>query len=612
MCGIAGIINFDQRQVEESQLRRMMRVIKHRGPDDEGVFLHKDIGLGFVRLSIIDLTKAGHQPMLSDDERYVITFNGEIYNYLELKSELQREGVVFNTNTDTEVLLKAYIKWGEECQHKFNGMWAFVIYDKVENTFFASRDRFGIKPFYYIHTSVFFAFASEIPALLSLNEKKPTPDYKVIFDYLVYNRTDQTANTFFSEIKKLQHGHKINITNNEVKIEKWYDLKLEVSKNTGFRSSAEYKELIISAVSLCLRSDLPVGVCLSGGIDSSAITSILIKELNKPDVNTFSAVYEKGQAGDESDFINEYKNILTNRFYITPNYQSLLSDLPELIQTHPEPMPSTSPYAQFKLMELAKKHVTVTLDGQGADEQLAGYHDFFGFYFKDLLLKGRVGKLSREAYCYLKEHKSIYGLQTLFYFLLPVKMRANVRIKKYGYLKDDFLKYGKDNDTISSKLYGSESLQDSLINHFEYKLEHLLKWEDSNSMHFSVEARVPFLDYRLVEKTLASADDWKIRKGITKFILRDSMKNILPERIRVRKDKIGFETPQDEWFRKPEWEKFIKEIVLSVSFKNRRIIDQEIALNLYEDHLTGKKNISKEIWKWLHLELWFRKYIDQD
>ncbi|MBL7918672.1 MAG: asparagine synthase (glutamine-hydrolyzing) [Bacteroidia bacterium] len=610
MCGIVGLINFDQQKVEEGKIKKMMTLLKHRGPDDEGTMLNNTVGLGFVRLSIIDLTKAGHQPMISDDGRYTIIFNGEIYNYLELKKELEGLGIKFYTNTDTEVLLKAYIKWGEECQHKFNGMWAFVIYDKVEDSIFASRDRFGIKPFYYIHTKEFFAFASEIPALLSLIEKKPTPNFKVIFEYLIYNRTDQTENTFFSEINKLQHGSKINIKDQQVKIQKWYDLKLNVSKTKGFKSPDEYKELIISAVSLCMRSDLPVGVCLSGGIDSSTITSVLIKELNKPDVNTFSAVYNIGQAGNESEFIDEYKNILANRFYITPNSQSLLKDLQEFTQTHSEPMPSTSPYAQYKLMELAKKHVTVTLDGQGADEQLAGYHDFFGFYFKDLVLSGRIGTLSSETYNYIKEHNSTYGLKTFFYFLLPVKARTKIRIKKIRYLEKEFLKYGNNNDTIALKLYGSDSLKNALINHFEYKLEHLLKWEDSNSMHFSVEARVPFLDYRLVEKTLASADNWKIRKGITKYILRESMKNVLPEKIRTRKDKIGFETPQDEWFRTSQWEKIIKETISSESFKKRRIINPEIALQLYQRHLNGKENISKEIWKWLNLELWFKKYID--
>lgn len=610
MCGICGIINFNHQPIEEAGIRSMMKAMKHRGPDDEGVFVEENVGLGFVRLSIIDLSSDGHQPMKSNEDRYSIIFNGEIYNYIELREELIGKGYQFRTKSDTEVLLNSYMEWGEECLHKFNGMWAFVIYDRLEKTVFASRDRFGVKPFYYLQTNEFFAFASEITPLLNLIQRKPLPNYQCIFEYLAFNRTDQTERTFFSEINKLQHGHKITIKGNDILITKWYDLKEKIKNVEGFKEPSEFRDLLSSSIGLRLRSDVPVGVCLSGGLDSSSIVSVLLKNYNKKELNTFSAVYQKGQFGDETEYINEYKNALKNMFFITPNADSLINELKQFVKAHGEPIPTTSPYAQYSVMKLAKGKVVVTLDGQGADEELAGYHYFFGYYFKDLLTHGRLCKLSNEILYYLKEHRNLFGVKSFIFFMLPKKFRTRVRVNEKGYLNKDFVNKYKNKNSIAGNLYGSKSLSDSLLDHFEYKLEHLLKWSDRNSMWFSIESRVPFLDYRLVEKTLATKGDLKIKKGMTKFILRESMRDILPEKIRLRKDKIGFGTPQDEWFREKSWQTLINEILNSESFINRNIVNYSIAKQLYNWHLSGEINISKEIWKWVHLELWFREFID--
>lgn len=610
MCGINGIIHFKEQAVEEQSVRKMMAIQKHRGPDDEGVFIEENVGLGFVRLSILDLSPAGHQPMLSSDGRYVLIFNGEIFNYIELKNELENLGHSFKTSTDTEVLLAAYIQWGQECLHKFNGMWAFAIYDRKTKNIFASRDRYGIKPFYYYLSDSLFAFASEIPPLLKILKNKPTPDYQTIFDYLIFSRTDQTERTFFNEIKKLQHGQQLSLSGSVIKITKWYDLKKRVFLAKGFVSPKEYRRYFKSSVELRLRSDVPVGVCLSGGLDSSSITSVLYKDLKKKNINTFSAIYKEGQYGNESCFIDSYKKSLKNMTYTHPDGFSLKKDLEYFIDIHAEPIPSTGPYAQYKVMELAKEHVVVTLDGQGADEQLAGYHYFYGFYFKDLLIKGRLHKLLKEIYYYLRYHKSMYGLKTFAFFMLPKALRTKARMGEKGYLNRDFKNKYKNKNAIAGNLYNASSLKGSLIDHFEYKLEHLLKWEDRNSMAFSLESRVPYLDYRLVEKTLATDSDHIIHKGITKHILRQSMKDTVPEKIRMRMDKIGFDTPQGEWFREESWQNIIKDILKSKSFKQRKIIDPDIALRKFNKHLNGKINISKEIWKWINLELWFRKFID--
>lgn len=610
MCGISGLVNFNSQQVPERSLREMMRIMKHRGPDDEGVFIDGSFGLGFVRLSIIDLSTAGHQPMHSRDNRYTLIFNGEIFNYIELREELRQMGVVFQTQSDTEVLLNAYIKWGEECLHRLNGMWAFAIYDRADKSLFAARDRYGIKPFYYSQTKDSFAFCSEIPPLLSLSPERPRPDEQVIFDYLVFNRTDQTESTFFKDIKKLQHGHKIRIKNGNVEILRWYDLRKETAKAEGFKNSEEFRDYLSSSVDLRLRSDVPVGVCLSGGLDSSSIASVILKTEKNEELKTFSAVYNKGQTGDESEFINEFQPLVKNMFFTMPEAGDLASDLHRFVRIHAEPIPSTSAYAEYKVMELARGKVGVLLNGQGADESLAGYHYFFGFYFKDLLRNGRLLTLFSEIVSYLRIHKSLFALKTLVYFLLPKKIRTSARVNERAFLNPDFVKKYESDNSIAGNLYGSESLKDALFDHFEYKLEHLLKWDDRNSMCFSLESRTPFLDYRLVEKTLATRSGMVIRKGMTKFILRNAMKGILPERIRMRRDKMGFATPEDEWFRQEKWRAIIREVIESDTFKNRNIIAADKAKKLFEQHLNKEINISKDIWKWVHLELWYREFID--
>lgn len=610
MCGICGIIQLDSKPAQEAPVREMMRIMKHRGPDDEGVFIEKNVSLGFVRLSIIDLSQAGHQPMKSGDGRFVIVFNGEIYNYIELREELIRFGYIFKTKTDTEVLLNSFIHWGEECLHHFNGMWAFIIYDKLRNKIFGARDRFGVKPFYYSLHNNRFIFASDIASILKVLSNKPTANEQIVFDYMVFNRTDQNENTFFNEVKKLQHGHqiKLSIVSCQLSITKWYDIKANLK--TPFASPEEFRMMLSSSIGLRLRSDVPVGVCLSGGLDSSAIVSTLLKDYNKTDLNTFSAVFGKGIRGDESGFIDEYRSQLNQMYFTTPTTETLLADIPAFVRAHTEPIPSTSPYAQFKVMELARKHVVVTLDGQGADEQLAGYHYFFGFYFKDLLSHFKWVRLISEASFYLKNHKSMYGLSTLMFFLLPSSLRGKVRISGNSYLDPHFIKKYKKGNSIASTLYSSASLHEALLDHFEYKLEHLLKWEDNNSMYFSLEARTPFLDYRLVEHTLSLPPEKLIKNGMTKYILRESMKNTLPESIRIRKDKIGFGTPQCEWFRQKLFQEYLNGIIHSKTFQSRNIVDQEKVKFLNQRHVEGRTDASKEIWKWIHLENWYREFID--
>lgn len=608
MCGIAGIVKYNKQKAEETRLLQMMHRMKYRGPNDEGTFIHDGVGLGHVRLSILDLSTAGHQPM--ENGRYAMVFNGEVYNYVELREELITLGHTFHTQTDSEVLLEAYTEWGEACLDRLNGMFAFAIYDKQSGEVFIARDRFGVKPLYYYQSDEELIFASEIPPILEVYGDQNKPNDQAIFDYLVFNRTDQTEDTFFAGIKKLQHGCCMRVHEGRCSIYRWYNLKERVSGETIKGTAEDYIKELDSAVDMRLRSDVPVGVCLSGGLDSSSIASVLIKHFGKNDISTFSAVYGKEKKADESKFIDLYKDQLKNMYYTVPTADTLLEDMDDFIRAHAEPLPSTGPYAQYRVMKLAKEHVTVTLDGQGADEELAGYHYFYGLYYKSLLKRFRWGKLLKEMVLYMKLHKSLYALKTFAFFLLPSKMRTRARVLDRAYVNKEFAAHHRDS-VIADTLYASRSMQEALIDHFEYKLEHLLKWNDRNSMAFSIESRTPFLDYRLVEYTLRTEDDAKINNGYTKSILREAMKGILPEPIRLRRDKKGFATPQDEWFRDERFQKLIRNTLDSKVCRERGYIDVDAALGLYEKHLKKEINISKDIWKWINLELWFRMFIDK-
>lgn len=607
MCGISGIINFDNQLVKESDLRVMMKEMKHRGPDDEGLFIDNNVGLGFVRLSILDLSLAGHQPMFSHDNRYIIIYNGEVYNYIEIREELKNK-YQFKTGTDTEVIIAAYQEWGDKCLDKFNGMFALAIYDTKTRELFATRDRFGIKPFYYYIDQDRFIFASEIKSILPLIENKQAND-EIIFDYLLYNRTDHTEDTFFKGIKKLQHGSWLKLNGNSINFNRWYNLSEKIEKETGL-TPEEYRKLFKESLKFRLRADVPIGVSLSGGIDSSCIVSSLVKDFNLHELNTFSAVYGKGEASDESGFIDEFKSIIKNMHFTSPDAVTFFNDIKRFIEAHNEPVPDIGPYAQFKVMELATKHVTVTLDGQGADEQLAGYHYFFGSYYIELIKKFKILTFLKENSYYLKKHASLNAFKYFIYYLLPSKFQKTINNQIFPSINSDFLKSMKSRQDINKMLYNPKSLNESLLQHFEYKLEHLLRWEDLNSMHFSIESRVPFLDHRLVEATLSSPSDIKIYKGETKHILREALRDILPHKITQRKDKKGFSNPRDKWFRTKEFQKFVFDLLESDSFKNRGYFNPEVAKNQYKKHLEGKVDISKEIWKWINLEIWFRKFID--
>lgn len=608
MCGIAGKLNFNDDKILESDLRLMMDSLKHRGPDDEGLIIKDNIGIAHVRLSILDLSVAGHQPMYDNSRDYVVSFNGEIYNYLELKSEL-KSFYDFKSNSDTEVILASYLKWGKDCLQKFNGDWAFVIWHLPSGEVFGARDRYGIKPFYYLRTEDSFAFASEIKALLPFSARKANNGK--VFDYLVYNRTDHTNDTLFEEIKKVPHGHYFKISGDRVAFERWYSLADTVIYNpelSEVNAVEAFRGLLDQSIQLRLRSDVPVGVSLSGGLDSSSLLGSMLEIDNSSNVNTFSAIYKGFEHADESKFIDLFSDQKIQMHFTQPNDKSIFNDIDSFVYAHGEPTTSIGPYAQYKVMELASKYVKVTLDGQGADEQLTGYLYFFGSYFKELLLSANLISLANEIKGYRFNHGQSMVYKYWLLYMLPTAIKNKLIKEVNSHIDNGFYSQYSTVSKVASDLYHPRDLNSSLLQHFEYKLEHLLKWDDHNAMHFSIESRVPFLDHNLVEFTLGLNANLKIRNGQTKYILREAMKNRLPRAIKERQDKKGFSTPADTWFRQAHFKEYIGDLLESNMFQELGVFDVQSCKNTYKKHLEFKGDYSKEIWKWINMKSWAEQF----
>lgn len=554
----------------------------------------------------ITMNNEGLQPITDVTRRYQMVLSGEFYD----------------GNTPQSVL-EAYISLGAEALNTLDGVFAIAIWDSEKQRLFLARDRFGCKMLYYHLTNDGIVFSSDIPAILTTMPAKPIPDDDAIFDYLVFNRTDQTERTFFRDIKKLQHGHYLWYDGQEpsakgrVKIIKWYDLTVAVEKRKAEMTDRKLNEaqterfmaLFRRAIEKRIAGDKKWGLCLSGGLDSSAIVSTIINDMHKPDVHTFSSVYGQEYEADESRFIKEFSDIVPNMHYAIPNGKDLFENMMDIIRCQVEPTPGTSPFALYCVLKEAQPHVSVVLDGQGSDEALAGYEYIPGLYYKSLLTHFHWYTWLRENIRYLMLHHSTRSLRYTAFFLLPKRLRTKVRVAQRGYINPDFVAKHQDS-VIADKLYGATTMQEMLINHFEFKLEHLLKWGERNVMHFDMVGRSPFMDIDLIEYAIALDDSAKVHNGWTKYILREAMKGIMPECVRQRVDKNGFNVPQEEWFREPQFEQFVRELLSSKSFAKRGYVVPEKALAMYERHLRGEINISKDIWKWINLELWFRMFID--
>lgn len=600
MCGINGF-NWNN----ECSIKTMNDTIRHRGPDDTGHFVDDCVSLGHVRLSIIDLSDRGHQPMVDVSTNYYLVYNGEIYNFQEIRVELEKKGIQFKSNTDTEVLLYSYIVWGPECLHKFNGMFAFAIYDKKKGDIFLARDRIGVKPLYYYYKEGKFIFSSEISGILSHNiETKP--NIKAIRDFLLYNITSHMTETFFTDINRVPKGHYLmfNVIKKDYKPICWWKFSFGIETTESYSQCVNrLKILLKDSVKLRLISDVPVGTCLSGGIDSSSLACI-IKDANVSDITTFSAVYPNFKL-DETKYIDIVSKAASMTNYkIQPTASSLEKDLFSFIRAISEPVASPSPYAQYCVHKLAKtKGVTVLLDGQGADELFGGYHYFFGFYLKNFLKKGKMCKFLSELFGLTDGGHFKFGILSLVFLLFPISMQERY-FNKRSLASPELIDNNSAETTFFQNYYQCGSLHEALEFHMKYKLEHLLNWEDSNSMAHSREARVPFLDYRIMEFVMHLPEDFIIKKGITKSILRDAVRDIIPPEIFQRRDKIGFATPESEWLR----DETFHHLLISWFVEKKPLCSDYIDLNkmkkYIQEHISGKGDHGRELFKIIFLETW--------
>ncbi len=592
MCGIAGI--FSLKGIIQSDIdcvKQMNLLQKHRGPDDEGIFADTCCVLGHRRLAIIDLSKDGHQPFASDDGRYQLIFNGEIYNYIELRDELKDAGWQFKTKTDTEVLLKAYQHYGAACLSKFNGMFAFALYDSKEHRLFLARDRVGIKPLYYAIQDDTLYFASEIKTFRAVPKLHLSINYQSLFDYLAFNRTDIYDETFFNEIRRIPKGCYAIFDRDGLKITQWWNPEDYLKRPAGFlkprRSDDNTKEifnhieeLFISAVQLRMRSDVPVGSCLSGGLDSSIMVGALFAHYDMDkNYSTFTASFP-GHPIDETQYIDKlnqkypFKNLRT-----FPTSQISYDKLKEFVYANDEPTTNYSFFSQYEVMKLAKENgVTVLLDGQGGDENFAGYQYFHGFNLYGLLKQKKYFQFASELLKNIIQKQDISAYQTLMFQILPDSLKKKSLLKTLPYLHKDFFYAYIDNSRIFNEFFNVDGLNLSLVRHFQYKLEHLLRMEDRNSMAFSLEARVPYLDYRLVEYILGISEELKIHGGETKYLQKTALgKYTIPE-ILNRKDKIGFGTPGAEWMLTENWKRLTKESYTDLTESFPEIFKKDVNL----------------------------------
>lgn len=564
MCGISGV--FYKKGITEYDIRlveKINSVQKHRGPDDEGLYHDGSCVLGHRRLSIIDLSSAGHQPFFSKDKRFIIVYNGEIYNYIELRCKLEKIGYEFETATDTEVLLKAYQCYGSDCLSMLNGMFAFVVYDTRLNTLFLARDRFGIKPLYYTVRNAKIYFASEIKALCNIPDMALSVNNQAIFDYLVFNRTDIFDETFYGEIKRIPSGYFATFKEDTIELEQWWNPEkyfLTNPENNLDYIGNKIHEIFLSSVNFQMRSDVPVGTCLSGGLDSSILLGVLYKHHNLPNgYPTFTASFP-GHPIDEIDYISDLKKRYPFNSHLTfPDAETALHNLDRFVYMNDEPTTNPSFFSQYEVMKIASENnVTVLLDGQGGDESFAGYQYFHGFNLYGLLCQKKIDSFIIEFCKSIVRKQHISAYQTLLFQLLPDAARKAMLLRTLPYINHDFFYKNIDTSKIYNEFFNAEGLNQSIVRHFQFKLEHLLRMEDRNSMAFSLESRVPYLDHRLVEFLLGVSSSLKINKGETKYLQKQALGMYTTPKILSRRDKIGFGTPGEEWMKNPLWETLTK------------------------------------------------------
>ena len=612
MCGIAGIIQINSNRYNKDHLKKMTNALSHRGPDGEGYWQNQqgNVLFGHRRLSILDLTEAAAQPFHYLD-RYTVLHNGEIYNYIELREELKRKGYGFRTQTDTEVLVAAYDCWKENCLQEFDGMFAFAIWDEKEKEFFAARDRFGEKPFHYIYEENYrtFLFASEIKAFWTLGMGKEF-NKKMLFNFLTIGYTDnpnQPDETFYENVKKLPAAGFIRIRPGpdiSIEIEKYWDINPEEIDESFSDNEAieKFSDLFSTSVKRRLRSDVPSGTSLSGGLDSSSIVATIcgLPGTGKK-LQTFSAIFPGFEKNEEKhiDEVAIHFSLQSFKTIIADHEIPILFQ--KIIHQQDEPFGSAGTLPQYKVFELARQNnVKVLLDGQGADEILAGYHKYYKWHWQELFIKRRLIS-SRE----LKKAKELgvdekFGFKNIIAALFPdfasvfLERQYLLHALKQEDLTKDFVHLqSKEAYYTAPSIFSLNGVL--YFNTCMHGLEELLRYADRNSMAHGREVRLPFLSHELVEFLFSLPSSFKIRQGWTKWTLRKSMEKALPPAIVWRPDKIGLEPPQHSWMQLPS----VQEMIYSAKKKlvNEKILKPEVMNKKIQP--TGAYEKNNYDWKYL-------------
>ncbi|HEX2922212.1 MAG TPA: asparagine synthase (glutamine-hydrolyzing) [Bacteroidales bacterium] len=627
MCGILGLYNVNSsKSFDEGKFSSALQKILHRGPDsNEIISFGERLILGHVRLSIIDLSEQNSQPFQVDN-RFYIVYNGEVYNYVELRNELINAGYQFRTEGDTEVILRAYQYWGKECVNRFNGMWAFAIFDKQDYSLFCSRDRFGIKPFYYSIEDGFFIFCSAIKPIIHYFENLKQPDYSIISNYCRKSIGAQTKETWFKNILRLEPAHNLTLNSDGIKTSRYWDYPKKVNSEITYNTAKIiYKDLLFDSICLRMRSDVPVGFTLSSGIDSTSIVS-LVKGKFSSNKNTYTAAFSQTQfqktekrnfrhdiSIDEPEIVRRLtKDLDMNSNIIEIDYNNYINELQRIVYHLESGHGSPAIFPLNQILKVAKNDVTVVLEGQGADELLGGYIiDVFPVFFLEQLRKLRIRKAFHELKIFLRTYS--LKLSIMLYF----------RQSNLNFLKKQYYKLSGIENFFDGKLKSFKEINDfpneavdfdDKVNGHLYKshtgcLVDLLHYGDAIPMAHSLESRLPFMDYRLVEFVFSLPSSYKIKEGKGKYIHREAMRGIVPDFILDNPVKLGFDSPLSEIFNN-EGENSAMSILLSERCIARGLFSKRAILRAFKEQKRQKRDYSRILFRLLNVELWFREFID--
>ncbi|MFN4028665.1 MAG: asparagine synthase (glutamine-hydrolyzing) [Acidovorax temperans] len=624
MCGIAGLALSDTTESAAERMQRSLQLLKRRGPDRSSTFQFQLCGkvlmLGHTRLSIIDLTEAAAQPMNSLDGRFTLIFNGEIYNYKELRSELTADGRRFSSASDTEVLLQAWAHWGEAALVRLVGMFAFVIFDREKSTLYGARDAFGIKPFYYSASGASFVFASEIPAVQALRPTAQKLNLQTTYEYLVHGKYDAGGRTFVSDVLALPAGHQFtyDLRSNVLQIKPWWVPTITPVEPIAFSDAVDgLRNHLLNSVRLHLRSDVPLGAALSGGLDSSAIVGCMRHLEPDAPIHTFSFIASGSSVSEEQwvDSMNSHVGAISHKVSITP--AELVSDLDDMIATQGEPFGSTSIYAQYRVFKLAREHgITVTLDGQGADELCGGYVGYPGPRIRSLLDEGRW--LDAAAFLLRwKEWPGRAGLDGLKAAVAEYTNDAAYQALRRlngakacpswldGNLLADAgvaLRFPRELPPQTGP--GRRLVAELARSLHGVGLPALLRHGDRNSMRFSVESRVPFLTTTLADFMLTLPEEYLVSPlGETKHLLRKAMRGLVPDEILDRRDKIGFATPEQAWLMQmaPQVREWLRYPLGLPFFRQGEV------LKAFDEVVAGRRPFSWQVWRWINFTRWYAR-----